>query len=164
MEAVTKMENCSHLCSGKFNTRYSVFFLVITYLYLAFSGVFIKIYIITFRYMDSSAGLVTTAFLDFAVSNQATAENTFEKIDAKMKLYDINWSKCIAFSSDNASVMMGKNNSIYTRIAKSSPDVYPVGCACHLAHLCAKRAANQLSVDVEQLVIDLYYHFDKSSK
>ena len=81
-----------------------------------------------------------------------------------MKLYDINWSKCIAFSSDNASVMMGKNNSIYTRIAESSPDVYPVGCACHLAHLCAKKAANQLSEDVEQLVIDLYYHFDKSSK
>ena len=81
-----------------------------------------------------------------------------------MKLYDINWSKCVAFSSDNASVMMGRNNSIYTRIADSNPDVYPVGCACHLAHLCAKKAANQLSVNVEQLVIDLYYHFDKSSK
>lgn len=27
-----------------------------------------------------------------------------------------------------------------------------------------KRAASQLSLDVEQLVIDLYYHFEKSSK
>ena len=59
---------------------------------------------------------------------------------------------------------MSKNNSIYTRLADSNPDVYPVGCACHLAHLCAKKAANQLSVNMEQLVIDLYYHFDKSSK
>jgi len=114
--------------------------------------------------MDSSTGRVTTAFLDFAVCNQATAENTFGKLDEKMKLYDIQWSRCIAFSSDNASVMLGRNNSIYTRIAESNQDVYPVGCACHLAHLCAKKAANQLSVDVEELVIDLYYHFDKSSK
>ena len=60
--------------------------------------------------------------------------------------------------------MTDKNNSIYTRIADTNPDVYPVGCACHLAHLCAKKAANQLSVNVEQFVIDLYYHFDKSSK
>lgn len=114
--------------------------------------------------MDSSTGRVTTAFLDFAVCNQATAENTFGKLDEKMKLYDIQWSRCIAFSSDNTSVMLGRNNSIYTRIAESNQDVYPVGCACHLAHLCAKKAANQLSVDVEELVIDLYYHFDKSSK
>ena len=114
--------------------------------------------------MNSSTGHVATAFLDFAVCNQATAHNTFERIDEKMKLYDINWSKCLAFSSDNASVMMGKNNSIYTRIADSNPEVYPVGWACHLAHLCAKKAANELSVNVEQLVVDLYYHFDKSSK
>ena len=82
-----------------------------------------------------------------------------------MKLYDINWSKCVAFSSDNASVMMGKNNSIYTRIADSNPDVHPVSYVCHLAHLCAKKAANQLSVNkTVSTVIDLYYHFDKSSK
>ena len=45
--------------------------------------------------MNSSTGHVTTAFLDFAVCNQATAHNTFERIEEKMKLYDINWSKCI---------------------------------------------------------------------
>lgn len=114
--------------------------------------------------MGTSSRLVTTALLDFAVCNQASAENTFEKIDEMMKVYDVSWTKCIAFSSDNASVMMGKNNSKFTRIAESNPDVYPVSCACHLAHLCGKKAASQLSLDMEQLVIDLYYHFDKSSK
>ena len=81
-----------------------------------------------------------------------------------MKVYDVNWTKCIAFSSDNPSVMIGKNNSIFTRIAESSPDVYPVGCACHLAHFSGKKAASQLLLDVEQLVVDLHYHFDKSCK
>ena len=87
-----------------------------------------------FRYIDTSSGLVTTTFLDSAVCNRASAEKKFEKIDEKIKVHHVNWTKCIAFSSDSASVMMGKNNSIFTRIAESSPDVYPVGCACHLAH------------------------------
>ena len=114
--------------------------------------------------MNTSSGLVTTAFLDFAVCNQASAGNTFEKIDEMMKVYDVNWTKCIAFFSDNASVMMSKNNSIFTKKTEPSPDVYPVSCVCHLAHLCGKKAASQLSLDVEQLVIALNYHFDKSSK
>ena len=114
--------------------------------------------------MDSSTGRVTTAFLDFAVAIQATARDTFEALNDKMKIYDVNWQNCLAFSSDNASVMLGKHNSVFQRIAEIKPDVYPVGCACHLAHLCAKKAAKELSMDVEQLVINLYYHFDKSSK
>lgn len=63
--------------------------------------------------MDSSSGLVTSTFLNFAVCNQATADNTFEKIDEKMKVYDVNWSKCIAFSNDNASVMMPSGSFIW---------------------------------------------------
>lgn len=114
--------------------------------------------------MDSSTGRVTTAFLDFAVAIQATARNTFEALNDKMKIYDVNWQNCLAFSSDNASVMLGKHTTVFQRIAEIKPDVYPVSCACHLAHLCAKKAAKELSMDVEQLVINLYYHFDKSSK
>ena len=109
-------------------------------------------------------GRVTTAFLNFAVCNQATASNTFDELNAKMKMYNINWQNCLAFSSDNVSVMMGKHNGVFKRIAEWQPSVYPVACTCHLAHLCAKKAVKELSVDVEQLVINLFYHFDKSSK
>ena len=40
-------------------------------------------------------------------------KNTFDEIDAKMKIYDINWKNCSAFYSDNALVMLGKNNSVF---------------------------------------------------
>ena len=40
--------------------------------------------------MNSSTGHVTTAFLDFAVCNQATAHNTFERIDEKMTSIGLN--------------------------------------------------------------------------
>ena len=145
--------NVEHASAGTFIAAFYLLFINFIYFPLHY-----------FRYINSSTGLVTTGFVDFAVCNQATAANTFDKLDEKMKIYDINWSNCIAFSSDNASVMMGKHNSIYKRISELSPHVYPVGCACHLTHLCASKAAKELSVDVEQLVIDLYYYFDKSSK
>lgn len=80
-----------------------------------------------FRYMDSSTGHVTTAFLDFAVAIQATARDTFEALNDKMKIYDVNWQNCLAFSSDNASATLGKHNSVFQRIAEIKPDVYPVG-------------------------------------
>ena len=79
--------------------------------------------------------------------NEATADNTFDKLDVKLKVYDIKRSNCIAFSSNNASV--GKNNSTYTIISMLYYHVYPLGCACHLAHLCASRAAQQVSMHVE---------------
>lgn len=60
-----------------------------------------------------------------------------------MKIYVTNWKNCLAFSSDNASVMLGKNISVFQQIAYVNPGVYPVGCACHLAHLCAKKAAKK---------------------
>lgn len=68
--------------------------------------------------------------------------NIFERIDEKMKLYDINWFKCVVFFSDNVLVMMGKNNSIYIRIVDLNLDVYFVGCVCYLVYLCVKKVVN----------------------
>jgi hypothetical protein len=41
---------------------------------------------------------------------------------------------CVAFSVDNASVNMGKINSIKSRVLVKNPDLYFVGCSSHMAH------------------------------
>ncbi|XP_059179856.1 CB1 cannabinoid receptor-interacting protein 1b isoform X1 [Centropristis striata] len=58
----------------------------------------------------------------------------------------------IAFNSDNASVMKGQ------------PHVQDLGCTCHLVQLttcCGIRAAQ---VPVEDILVGIYTHFDKSAK
>ena len=35
---------------------------------------------------------------------------------------------------------------------------------CHLAHLCAGKGAKELAVNIEDFVIDIYYHFWRSAK
>ena len=49
-----------------------------------------------------------------------------------------------------------------------NPDVYFVGCPCHIAHNAARKGEDNFSgafgFDVEDLVVDLYYWFDKCTK
>lgn len=81
---------------------------------------------------------------------------------------EIPWANCIAFSVDNASVNMGKQKSIKTRVLLKNEYVYFMGCPCHMAHNAAHKGASSFSniskFDDEDLVVDIFYWFDKSIK
>ena len=70
----------------------------------------------------------------------------------------------IAFSSDNCSVMKGRHNSVLSRIRNVQPEVLDIGCICHLANLCCVYSVKQLPMPVEELLIDVYFHFNHSTK
>ena len=50
-----------------------------------------------------------------------------------------------------------------TRVREQQPDVFNVGCICHLADLCVKSGVKSLSVAVDDLFIDVYFHFQHRS-
>ena len=62
--------------------------------------------------------------------------------------------------------MVGRNRSLLSVIKSVQPTqkVYDVGCPCHLAHLCAQKGAKMLSMQVDDFIIDLFYHFKRSVK
>ena len=64
--------------------------------------------------------------------------------------------------------MIGCNNSIASRCKNENPDIFISGCACHLAHIAATEAndafTDVLGINIEDVLIDLFYWFDKSSK
>ena len=64
----------------------------------------------------------------------------------------------------NCNVMIGKNNSVLSWVKAQAPYIYSVGCPSHLVNICAKTAAKELSLSPEELLIDIYYYFEKSSK
>ena len=49
-------------------------------------------------------------------------------------------------------------------IKNEHPHLYEVGCICHLADLTVKAGLKVLPVDIDQLFIDVFYHFFHSSK
>ena len=63
--------------------------------------------------------------------------------------------------SDTTNVMKGARSGVQKLIKNEIPTLYDVGCICHLADLTALKA---LPVDIDQLFIDIFYHFHRSSK
>ena len=119
------------------------------------------------RHIGKESNLVETSLLDMPdINSGSTAEKMFDTCDSVIKSFSLDWNNCITYSSDNTNSMVGKRNSLLKRIQNAQGDqkTFDVGCPCHLAHLCAGKGACQLSVNVEDFVIDLYYHFRRSVK
>ena len=71
------------------------------------------------------------------------------------------WAHCIGFASDNCNTMIGVRNSVLTRVRERQPNVFNIGCICHLADLCAQAGVKKLSVPVDDFLFDIHFHFDR---
>lgn len=98
--------------------------------------------------------IVVTRFLDAPVYNIATVES----------FLNTPWKNVIGFALDSASVTVGKRNSVLSCEISKQPDVSSMGCVCPLAALCATAALKKLPVSIDDLLVDIYYHFKNSSK
>jgi hypothetical protein len=122
-----------------------------------------KLYPIVVRYFDNTDGVVTEALLSVPTCDGAsTGENIFTLLDDDLKKRNVSWNNCIAFESDNASVMTGCNKGVFGHITMVNPSVYLSGCSCHLIHLAAKKGADMLPISFDDLLVDISYYLDKS--
>ena len=75
---------------------------------------------------------------------------------------------CWTYSSDNTSLMVGKNKSLLKLTkdtqGESPQKIFYIGWSCHFAHFCTQKGAQALSIQVGDCVIDLFYHFKRSVK
>ena len=85
----------------------------------------------------------------------------FDALSTVLSERGIPWSNVVGFCSDSASVMVG---SVLSRVLNEQPQVFSLGCICHLAALCAAAGLKALPVSIDNLLIDIFYHFKHSSK
>ena len=78
-----------------------------------------------------------------------TANKLFEVIDCLLSEKRIPWSNVLGFESDTTNVMMGKHNSVLSRIRSKQPNVFSQGCVCHLSNLCLLAVIEFLPIDVD---------------
>ena len=123
-----------------------------------------KNFAILVRLWDDQLCKPVTRFLDMPVCNIGTAEKLFEAIDTALNVRNIPWSNVVGFESDTTNVMIGKHNSILSRIKQRQPNVFSQGCVCHLSNLCLLAGVKALPIDIDDFFVDLFYYFDKSSK
>ena len=76
--------------------------------------------------------------------------------------HGIPWKNIKGYSSDSASVMVGKNNSVLSRVReKTERSVFDLPCVSHIANLCAGQMTRCFGSGVEDLLINTYFWLDK---
>ncbi|XP_060794493.1 uncharacterized protein LOC132897129 [Neoarius graeffei] len=60
--------------------------------------------------------------------------------------------------------MKGRHHSVITKLKARQPNVQDVGCICHLAQLATGCGIKAMKAPVEDLLVGIYSHFDKSAK
>ena len=114
--------------------------------------------------MTSLVGLLTTHFPDMPVCNIGIAAKPFQCTNASLGERSIPWANVVAFESDTTNVMVGKHNSVLSRVKEKQPHVYSQGCVCHVANLALLAGVKALPVDVHDFCVDPKYYFEKSWK
>ena len=127
---------------------------------------------VTIRLFDmNNSKKVTSHFYDICTTTGedcGKAYAIFDAIDSKFVEDSVPWSNAVSLSVDNTNAMIGARNSVASRCKDKNPNIFIAGCPCHLAHLVASEAndafSDVLSMNIESIIIDVYYRFEKSSK
>ena len=125
---------------------------------------------VTVLIFDTNHHKVVTKFLDMCLGKSSTSAGIFCSIDSAMTKYEIPWSNCIASGVDNTSVNVGRHKSLIVEATKKNEHIILMGCPCHIAHNTVRKSTKAFCnhllehFDVEELLVDIYFHFDNSSK
>jgi len=116
------------------------------------------------RVLDPDIGEVRTRFLDMPIVNVGSSSNIYSALKSSLEQFGVDFSNAISFISDTANVMKGARSGVQKLIKNENPYRYDVGKICHLADLCVKAGVKVLPIDIDQLFVDIFYHFYYSSK
>ena len=120
--------------------------------------------IILVRVLDPEVGDIRTRFIDMPVMNTGTARNLFDALKESLEKLGLDFSRAMSFMSNTTTMMKGARSGVQKLIRNENPSVYDAECICHLADLTVKAGMTVLPVDIDQLFVDIYYHFYHSSK
>lgn len=94
---------------------------------------------------------------------EATGEELFNTIKTAVEDFGQTLNNCVGFGSDGALVMVGHNNSVWSRIREESPNCVQVKCICHSLALCVQHAFNTLPSNLGFLLSEIPKWFSKST-
>ncbi|CAN7951098.1 unnamed protein product [Ixodes pacificus] len=118
------------------------------------------------RYVDPSSGKVKTELLELVQINAAdgTAENVFSSLRECLEAKGIPLKNIIGLACDNASVMVGRHNSVMTRLMEVNENLIVIRCICHSAHLAASAATACLPRTLEEMLYNIVNYVSGSAK
>lgn len=125
---------------------------------------FLKFLGITIMYFDIKKGKIISTYLKLVEMEACDAESIQKAICDTIENKGLDISKMVGLGSDNASVMVGINNGVYTKLKEKVPSLIHIPCVCHSLQLAVSAAASEtLPRSIEFLIKETYNWFSHSS-
>lgn len=121
------------------------------------------------KFFDHEQNRMKTAMLDIINvfdGNEAgsSGEGLYNLLIKCLENYKIPLTNLIGLAADGAANIMGKINSLTSRLRKDLPDIVIFKCVSHSIHLCSSAAAKTLPQNCEDLIHNVYNFFSHSAK
>jgi len=116
------------------------------------------------RYFSCRFSRIITTFLGLIDLQGETADAIASSLLDFLKLLKMDFKNCIGIGTDGCNVMVGKHNSVYTKLEQANPNLQLVKCICHSLQLCASKAVESLPRCLEFLVGRTYSWFSHSAQ
>jgi len=98
-------------------------------------------------------------------ARSSTADALLNVVKSCFEEKEIPLNNIIAMAADNASVLVGKNNSLMTKLKEEADkSFFAIKCICHSLHIAASKASMNLPRNIEDFVRNIAAYFSHSSK
>lgn len=105
---------------------------------------------------------VQTSFFDMYEVTSSTAEDLYKGMIESISSKQIPLENLIGFSSDTTNVMVGQHQSVFALLKKHFPEIVCIKCSCHMIHLAASKACDQLPSEIEETLRNIGSYFSRS--
>ena len=123
-----------------------------------------KLLTILLRAFEPHTSMVVTRHLDTVGITDFTANGIFLSLKQTLEKYRLSFDNLVSFTSDTCNVMKGARGGVIAKLRQEQPEVIDVYCICHVVNLCVKAAIKVIPVKVDELLVDIFFHFHHSVK
>ena len=124
----------------------------------------VKLLTILVRFFDPATTTVATRHLDTIGITDCSVQGVFDGLQQTLSHHRIPPTNLLSFTSDTCNVMKGARNGVITKLRELQPSLIDISCICHSLNLCVKSAVKTLPLKVDELLVDIFYHFHRSVK
>lgn len=123
----------------------------------------VKLLTVLIRAYESNNSMIRTRHLETVGITDLTANSIFDFIEEVILKYGLDFSNMISFASDTCNVMKGSRKGVISKLRAKQPKIINIHCICHLVSS-VKSAVKTLPLKVDELLVDIFYHFHHSVK
>lgn len=116
------------------------------------------------RYFSKMKQDIITTFYRYIKISKCDATTIYETIKNTLREDSLRLEMLVGIGLDGTNVMIGEHHSVAALLKRDLPDIIIVNCTCHSLHLCAEKASECMSRQLEFLIRESHNWFSYSSK